>query len=135
MSLINPFETILHQFIDKIIIQKQDVKTKTELISLWNDIYLQNLNNTVKSSVPDHTVKSSFPEHTVKSSVPEHTVKSSVPEHTVKSSVPEHTVKKSISDDDKCKFIITRGEHLGTRCKSRCKNDSEYCLKHQRDKK
>ena len=118
MSLLNPFETILHQFIDKIIIQKQEVTTKTELISLWNDIYLQNLNNTVKSDFPDHTEK-----------------KSDVTDHTAKSDVPDHTTKKSIISDDKCKFIITRGEHLGTRCKSRCKNDSEYCLKHQRDKK
>jgi hypothetical protein len=34
--------------------------------------------------------------------------------------------------DNECIFIITRGDHLGEKCKSRCKNDSKYCLKHYR---
>lgn len=46
-------------------------------------------------------------------------------------SASEKKVKKVIQpSDDKCTFIITRGEKMGEKCSSRVKSGTSFCVKH-----
>jgi hypothetical protein len=43
----------------------------------------------------------------------------------------EKKVKKVVqASDDKCTFIITRGEKMGEKCSSRVKSGTSFCVKH-----